>query len=393
MEYKIDGSGRGHKYTQEEIEVVADVMQNAATLTQGKYRDEFEKKFQEYIGTDNAFTTCNATASLEIAAQLCAFKKGDELIAPAHTFTASVYPFVKKGANVVWADIDLNTRVVNSELIEKKITNKTKAIIVVHLYGYMVEMTSIMELARKYNLLVIEDVAQALGTEMKGKKAGAFGDIGIYSLHSHKNLTTLGEGGIITVKNSKHAEIIPMLRHNGHCSFSFDREHYWMPAMGNVDMPELNGEMLWPNNYCLGEVECALGSKLMDRLDQMNNEKRERAIWFIDEFKNFSELEFHRVNDKRHNYHLLAARLTNGKRDQLFQKMAYEKKIKCDVRYYPLYRYPLYQKMGFGLADCPQTDLFYDSQICFPFEHWRSDDDIRYIVESTKEALTELRKG
>jgi dTDP-4-amino-4,6-dideoxygalactose transaminase len=391
MQFKIKFSGKSHNYTEEEIETVVQAMKDAEPYTQGKYQKEFEKKFCEYIGTSHAFAVNNATSALEMTAQLCRFKSGDEVIIPSHTFTSSAYPFAKKGARIVWVDIDLKTRVVTAETIEKKISPHTKAIVVVHLYGYAADMPSIMSLAKKRNLLVIEDAAQSMGTDIDGKKSGAFGDFGIFSLHSHKNITTLGEGGMMVIKEKKYADIIPMLRHNGHCDFSFDREDYWIPAMGNVDFPVLNDKILWPNNYCLGEIECALGTKLLDRLDELNSQKRERAICFIDALKDYPELEFHRVDTTRHNYHLLVARMTNGKRDKFIRKMAHEKGIQCVVQYYPLNRYPLYQKIGFGEADCPNTDNFFDNMVSFPFHHWLSDSDLSYILNSTIEVLDFLK--
>ncbi len=393
MAYKVDFSGRGHKYTDEEIKVVVDVMNNNLGLTQGKYKDEFEKKFCEYNGVDYAFAVCNATAALELAAQMCLFQNDDELIAPAHTFTSSVYPFVKKGAKVAWADIDINTRVVTLESIKKCVTNKTKAIVVVHLYGFIIpEIKEIALFAKENNILLIEDVAQAMGAEINGKKAGTFGDFAIFSFHSHKNMTTLGEGGMLVVKDAKYANIIPMLRHNGHCNFSFDRENYWTPAMGNVDLPSLDGQNLLPNNYCLGEVECALGAKLLDRLDVMNSEKRKRAIYFIDALAKYNFIHFHRVDSTMHNYHLLVAKLDNNLRDTFMQKMSEDKKIKCVVQYYPLYRYDLYKKLGFENANCPNTDEFFDNMVSFPFQHWMSDEDFEYMLLSVKEVLEELRK-
>ena len=392
MQFKINFSGKSHNYTQEEIDVVVQAMKDAEPYTQGRYQTEFEDKFCEYIGAPHAFAVNNATAALEMAAQLCQFESGDEVIIPSHTFTSSAYPFAKKGAEIVWADIDLQTRVVTAETIEKKITPHTKAVVVVHLYGYMADMPSIMELAKKHNLLVIEDAAQSMGTEIAGKKSGTFGDFGVFSLHSHKNITTLGEGGLIVVKDKKYADIMPMLRHNGHCDFPFDREDYWIPAMGNVDFPVLNDKILWPNNYCLGEIECALGTKLLDRLDKLNNQKRKRAIYFIDALKDYPELEFHKHDTIRHNYHLLAARMTNGKRDMFIRKMANEKGIQCVVQYYPLNRYPLYQKIGFGNANCPNTDIFFDNMVSFPFHHWMSDNDFKYMLKSTEDVLESLRK-
>jgi len=390
MDFKIKFSGKGHDYTQEEIETVVHAMKTAEPYTQGVYQKAFEQKFCDYIGTNQSFVVNSATSALELAAQLCQFKPGDEVIIPSHTFTSSAYPFAKKGASIVWADIDLCTRVVTADTIKQRITPKTRAIVVVHLYGYAAEMTAIMDLARKHDILVIEDVAQSLGTSVNGKKSGIFGDIGVFSLHSHKNITTLGEGGIIIAKNYEMAKAIPMLRHNGHCLFSYERENYWIPAMGNVDFPELNGQILWPNNYCLGEIECALGAKLLDRIDQMNREKRIRALHFIDALVAYDTLEFHRVDSDRHNYHLLAARVTNGRRDEIMGALAYEKKVQCVVQYYPLNRYPLYKRLGFGKADCPNTDLFFDNMISFPFHHWMSDEDFEYMLKSTKQVMDKL---
>lgn len=390
MEFKIRFSGRAHDYTQDEINVVVDAMKNADPLTQGKYRDEFERKFKEYADVKNAFAVCNATAALEMAAQLCLFKAGDEIIAPSHTFTASVYPFLKKGAKVVWADIDLKTRVAGPDQFRAKLTPRTKAIIVVHLYGYTADMPAIMDFAREHSLIVIEDAAQSLGTEIAGRKSGSFADFGVYSFHSHKNVTTLGEGGILAVADDEAAAVIPLLRHNGHCGFDGPRKDYWIPAMGNVDMPSYRGEQLWPNNYCLGEVECALGAKLLDRIDEMNAQKRARALKFIDSLAAHPEIEFHRVDDSRHSYHLLVARILDGKRDEFIRRMASDKGVQCVAQYYPLNRYDLYKKNGHGEADCPNADLFFDNMVSFPFHHRLRDEELEYIAASAGEVLKEL---
>lgn len=391
MEFKIPFSGRAHTYTDEEVEVVVDAMQGAVPLTQGRHLQEFQKKFCSYIGSDYAFAVNNATSALELSAQLCCFQPGNEVIIPAHTFTASAYPFLKNGATPVWADIDLETRVVTAETLERCITEKTRAIIVVHLYGYGAEMAEIMALAKHHNLLVIEDAAQALGVDVGDSRVGTFGDFGVFSFHSHKNMTTLGEGGMLTVKDERIAEILPMLRHNGHCGFDFDRQDYWVPAMGNVDIPELEGERLWPNNYCLGEVECALGVKLLDRVDQLNAEKRDRALSVIDALSDCPELKFHRVDTTRHNYHLLAARVMDGKRDQFIHRMAHDEGVQCVVQYYPLNRYPLYVKSGYGEAECPNTDLYFDNMVSLPFHHMMSDEDLEYVVASCRKTVQALR--
>jgi len=389
MEFKIPFIGRAHTYTDEEIKTVVEAMQTAVPLTQGAHQQEFQEIFSEYSEAKYAFAVNNATAALELSAQLCQFQPDDEVIIPAHTFTATAYPFLKKGAKIVWADIDMKTRVITAQTIEQCITEKTKAIVVVHLYGYCADMPEIMMLAKKHELQVIEDTAQALGTSTNNQMAGTFGDFGVFSFHSHKNITTLGEGGMLVVKDEKMADIIPMLRHSGHCDFNFKRENYWVPAMGNVDLPELNGESLWPNNFCLGEVGCALGVKLLGRIDQINQEKRKRAVQFIDEMAGFTELEFHRENTKRHNYHLLVARVLNNNRDTFIAKMA-EAGVQCVVQYYPLNRYDLYQKTGYGEADCPNTNKFYDNMVSFPFHHMMSDEEFVEMTAITKKVLSFL---
>ena len=219
--------------------------------------------------------------------------------------------------------------------------------------------------------------------------AGTYGDLGIVSFHSHKNITTLGEGGMLIVKNKKLASIIPMLRHNGHCEFNFERENYWTPAMSNVDLAELNDEVIWPNNYCLGEVECALGIKLLDRIDKINEEKKKRAIYFIDEISGYDQLYFHREDSLRHNYHLLVGQVLHGNRDILIQKMA-EAGVQCVVQYYPLNRYDLYKRSGFGYADCPNADTFFDNMISFPFQYMMSEDTFMRLVKITKNVLNSM---
>lgn len=393
---KINFSGRSIDYTEDEINVVVEAMRRAPTLTQGEYQRAFEQKFARYQGVaeGSCFAVNNGTSALEMAAALCQFKPGDEVIIPSHTFTATAYPFIKAGATPVWADIDPKTRVATAETIARVVTPRTKAVVPVHLYGYVADMPEISALCRERGLICVEDAAQAIGSEIDGAKAGSFGDLAIFSFHSHKNLTTLGEGGMLYVRDPGKADLVPLLRHNGHCPYPEPRPNYWEPAMGNVDLPSLDGEPIMPGNYSVGEIECALGAKLLDRIDQINAEKRARAIRFIDGLADFPELEFHRVDDKRHNYHLLAARMTTGreKRNQFIERMLNDKGVKCVVQYLPLNRYDFYKKLGYGAADCPNADAFFDSMISFPFQHTLRDDELDYMLASAREVLRSLRQ-
>lgn len=391
MNFEVPFGGRPLVYTREEIDAVVELLEGQEPLTQGRHLNEFEKKLSQFLGGASVFAVNNATSALELAATLCQLTEGDEVILPSHTFTSSAYPFARTGARLVWVDIDPTTRVVCRKLIEPCLTSRTKVIVVPHLYGYAADMSTIMDLARGENLLVVEDAAQALGAKVNNQHAGTFGDFGVFSFHGQKNITTLGEGGALVVKSSQFSALVPTLRHNGSCSYPDTRSEYWKPAMGNVDLPSLRGESVWPINACIGEVECAIGSKLVERVDEINKKRRQRAIEFIDALDDCPELSFHREASERHVYHLLVAKIVEGMRDVFIDRMARFHKIQCVVQYYPLNRYPFYQKLGFGDANCPNADNFFDNMVSFPFHLSLSDLDLKRIEEASRETICFLR--
>ena len=277
-----------------------------------------------------------------------------------------------------------------AETIAKCLSSKSRVLVVPHLYGYGADMLSIMSLARKHGLIVVEDAAQAAGVRINDRMAGSFGDLGVYSFHSHKNVTTFGEGGMLVVNDPEFAEKVPMLRHNGHKPYSADRPDYWIPAMTDVVLPSLHGKSMWPINACLNEASCALGIRLLDRVDQINKEKRTRALKVIDELAEYSELSFHREASERHNYYLLAAEMKPGLRDRFIRRMAEHHRIQCVVQYYPLNRYPFYRDLGFGDAHVPNTDKFFDNMVSFPFSHLLRDEEIDAVVAAAKETVRHL---
>jgi perosamine synthetase len=391
---KVPWSGRGSIYTEEEIGAVVEAMRNADPQTQGRYQDEFERAFVAYTGSPHAFAVTSCTSAIELSALLCGLKAGDEVIIPAHTFAASAIPFARTGAKLVWADIDADTRVATAETIAPLVTSRTRAIVVVHLYGLVCDMDPIMALARKHGLLVIEDVAQAMGARYKGRQAGTIGDFGCFSFHTHKNITTLGEGGMLTVASAAHAALVPGLRHNGMRGYPGERPQYWIPAMSDVDF-DIDG--LWPYNFCLGEVQCALGTKMLQRLDSINAERSRRAHRFVAAFAEYPELAFQKVPPGcGHSYHLLPARYDGAKwgrtRDEFIGDLAFTAGVKAVVQYCPLYRYPMFRKAGFGAANCPQTDRFFDNMVSFPFQQWMSDEQFDLMISLVRGSLDRMRK-
>lgn len=392
---KVPWSGRGLTYTDDEIATVVKAMREADPLTQGRLQAEFETSFKALSGANHAFAVSSCTAALELSALLCNLGPDDEVIVPAHTFAATAIPFARTGAKLVWADIDPASRVVSIDTIAPLVTDRTKVIIVVHLYGLVCDMDPIVALAKRHGILVVEDAAQAVGATYKGSQAGSIGDFGCFSFHTHKNISTLGEGGMLTVKADSHAALVPGLRHNGMRAYEGARPHYWLPAMSNVDF-DIDG--LWPYNFCIGEVQCALGTKLLERLPTINAERKARAERFIKAFCDYPELVFQATpDDCGHAWHLMAVRYDgssyHAKRDDLLALLAYSYGVRVVVQYHPLYRYPMFQKAGFGTANCPETDYFFDNMVSFPFQHWMSEDQFETMIHLTRQALDQLRNG
>lgn len=392
-DYKVPFPGRMHGYSEEGIQAVIEVMRNADGQTQGAYLRKFEADFKAYTGANHAFAVDNATNALRLAAILCRLGPGDEVIIPAYTFCATALPFGKTGARIVWADIDKDTWVVDPADIERKVTSRTKAVVVVHLLGMPANMPAVMEIARRNNLRVVEDCAQSPGAAIKGQAVGTFGDFGCFSWHGAKNITTLGEGGMLTVRSDEDAALVPGLRHNGLRAFEGERERYWAPAMSNVD---LDIEGVWPNNFSLGEAQCALGSAELKTLDQVNDTLIAQAEKIKLALADTPEIEFARIPEGyRHVFHQFVMHFdgsaSGATRDDLMDILVKTCRIRCIVQYHPLYRYPLFRKMGFAEHECPVLEGWWDNSFSFPWWCGIPDETIKYLVNSTKAAVVALK--
>ena len=394
MEIRLDWPARGHEFTEEEIQAVATVMRSKnSALTQGSYVAKFEKDFATYLNSPNAFSLMSAAHGLDIAAMLIDIKPGDEVIIPAHTYCASALAFARRGANIKWADIDPATFTISLDSAKSLITEKTKAIVVVHLYGLISPaILEFVKLANDKKIYLIEDCAQSLGAKFNGKHCGTFGDIGCYSFHSQKNLTTLGEGGMITVANTEMANKVTGLRLNGHAPFQ-NKTEYWLPAMVNVDEDMSD---VWPIKSTMNEPQAAVGTLLVKRMDELTSRRRKRGMQIRESLKDIIEIEFQSVyQDEAHSHHLLPARCKSikWKRDDLIRILFNEYGIKAIIQFYPLYRYDLFKKKGLSNANVPETDRFFDNMISFPFSLVIEDDEFQYLIESVKSAVQKLNSS
>jgi len=391
--YKVNFPARMRTYSEAEINAVVNVMRNAEAQTQGEYLRQFEADFKTYTGARHAFAVDNCTNALRLAATLCRLSPGDEVIIPAYTFCATAIPFGSTGARIVWADITPDTWVVDPADIEKKITARTTTLVVVHLLGMPVDMPAILEIARRHNLRVVEDCAQAPGASLNGQKVGTFGDFGCFSFHGAKNITTLGEGGVLTVRSDEDAALVPGLRHNGVRGFPAGRARYWVPAMSNV---ELDLDSLWPNNFSIGEAQCALGSELLKSLDELNAITIAQATRLRTALAGIPELTVARIPDGyQHIFHQFVMHFDGsafGKnRDDLLDFLTGEAGVRAIVQYYPLYRYPLFQKLGAGEQDCPTLEGWWDNSFSLPWWIGMSDETLDYLVNSVKAGIASMK--
>jgi dTDP-4-amino-4,6-dideoxygalactose transaminase len=357
---------------------------------------KFEADFKAYSGARHAFAVDNCTNALRLAAILCRLEPGDEVIVPAYTFCATAIPFGNTGASLVWGDIDPDAWVIDPKDVERKITDRTKVVVVVHLLGMPVDMPAILEIAEKHNLRVVEDCAQAPGSAINDQKVGTFGDFGCFSFHAAKNMTTLGEGGMLTVKSDEDAGLVPKLRHNGCCAFERNEgERYWSPAMSNVDVDQ--GMELWPNNFCIGEAQCALGIEALKTVDNVNDTLIAQREKIMTGLADTPEIEFAKTpQGYRHIVHQFIMHFDGsafGKnRDDLLDILTGEYGIRCIVQYYPLYRYPLFAKLGAGDHDCPVLEGWWGNSFSFPWWAGIDDETIDYLISSTKAAVATLKK-
>jgi dTDP-4-amino-4,6-dideoxygalactose transaminase len=195
------------------------------------------------------------------------------------------------------------------------------------------------------------------------------------------------------VKDADRAALAPGLRHHGMRGFEGERQRYWLPAMSNVDF-DIDG--VWPVKACLGEPQCAAGTMLLKRVDAVNERRRARARHMIEALAGYDEIAFQATPDDCENvYYCLPARYDgpgNGRgRDDFMARMAFHHRVRMAVQYYPLYRYPIFQKAGFGDAACPETDRFFDAMVSFPPQEWMPDDQFDYMVAAARETLDFLR--
>lgn len=410
VKLKVPYSFMGSIYDDAERNAALEAMAQD-TLTMGPKTQEFQEKFAKIHQVKHAFACSNCTTAMHVGTQIFDIQPGDEVIVTPNTFVSTSMVILKEGGIPVFADIDPRTYNIDPANVEKLITPKTKAIYVVHYAGLMVDMDPIMEIARKHNLYVLEDCAHATGASYKGRMAGSIGDIGAFSFHSLKNITTCGEGGMITTNHDDFCDGIQNLRcmSNNHSwgeqgsKWQFGRQvtlektdpiQYWMPA--HFDVMPYKGH--WGSNYRMNEIQAAVGCCQLDKLPMLCNKRREIAAKITAGLQGIDDLQLpFEPEGYHHVYHLYTLCVNpdklGGSKDEFMQILYQEEGIQPILHYQPTFHFSGLKTLGYDPDQCPiSTEFFYKREMNLPMHPRLTDQNIQDMVTGVKNTVAKMHQ-
>lgn len=371
---------------EEDVEAVINVLKSDY-LTTGPAIATFEQKVADYVGAKYAVAFSNGTAALHGACFAAGIGEGDEVITTPITFAASANCVRYVGGTVVFADIEEDTYNIDPLEIEKCITSKTKAIIPVHFTGQPVELDAIHAIAKKYNLLVIEDGAHALGAEYKGQKIGALSAMTMFSFHPVKHVTT-GEGGVITTNNEEYYNKLLQFRSHG-----ITRD---LNKMTKNDGPWFYDMQFLGYNYRMTDIQAALGTTQMNKLDAFVTRRREIAKMYNDAFQNYDCIVTPKQRiEGNSSWHLYIIQLNlqklNATRMEVFEALQAQN-IGVNVHYIPVHTLLYYQKLGYKKGSMPKAEALYETIITLPLFPKMTNQDVQDVIEAVIKVIVDYRK-
>lgn len=346
----------------EEIDNSIQNVLNTTSFIMGEELKKFEEEFASFCNTRYAIGVANGSDALILALRACSIGEGDEVITVPHTFISTAEAISNVGGKVVFVDIDPKTYTIDISKMEEKINKKTKAIIPVHLYGQPADMDPIIELAKKYNLRIIEDAAQAHGAEYKGKKVGSIGDVGCFSFYPGKNLGAYGDAGMVITNNKKVAEQIKLLRNHGRINKKYEHEIEGYSSR-------------------LDNLQAAILRVKLKYLNKWNESRRKNARRYNELLNSISGIITpYEDNYAKHVYHLYVIRTEN--RDKLREELKSEG-VTTGIHYpIPLHLQPAYNYLGYKRGDFPVTEECSQNILSLPMYAELSDKQILKIVET-----------
>lgn len=364
---------------QDDIQAVVDVLQSDF-LTTGPKIAEFEQTVADYVGAKYAVAISNGTSALHAACFAAGIGPGDEVITTPLTFAASANCVLYCGGTPVFADVDPKTYNIDPEDIRRKITDRTKAIIAVHLAGQPCDMDAIHSIAREHGLIVIEDGAHALGSVYKGKKVGSMSDMTTFSFHPVKPITT-GEGGMIVTDNEDFYKKMILFRSHG-----ITRDD---SMMTRNDGPWFYQQFDLGYNYRITDIQCALGCSQMKKLDRFLARRKEIVARYNEALADCDNIITpYQLSDTESGWHLYIVQVKNCDRRQVFENMR-EKGIGVNVHYIPVYMHPYYQEHGYENVHCANAEEIYSHIISLPLYPGLTSEQQDYVIDTLKSLCEE----
>jgi len=369
-----------------EIRAVVETLRTG-WLTIGPKTREFESKFAEFIGSKQAVAVNSCTGGLHISLAALGIGRGNEVITTPYTFASTVNVILHQGAKPVFVDIkdDFN---IDETLIEDAITDRTRAILPVHYSGLPVEMDTVMDIAKRHGLYVIEDAAHAVGAEYKGRKIGTIGHATSFSFYTTKNMTT-GEGGMITTDDEALADKARKLRLHGIDADVWKR---------HSELGSWYYEVVYPGfKYNMTDLQAAIGLEQLKRLPDFLDKRRRIAELYTNLLSEIDVLETPKTYPHvRHAWHLYVVKLRlemlKIDRDRFIEELKI-RGVKTSVHFIPIHIHPFYRDyFGFKPNDFPKAFETFRRVISLPLHTQLSDDDVYYVVDCIREIATTFRR-
>lgn len=355
-----------HAEIKDELQTVFERLLNDSSFVLGREVLTFESEFAAYVGTKHCVGLSSGTAAIHLVLAALGVGPGDQVITVPHTFIATAEAITAVGAQPIFIDIDPRSFTMNPQQLEAAITGRTRAIIPVHLYGQVADMDSILEIANRHGIPVVEDACQAHGAKYKGRKAGSLGTAGCFSFFPGKNLGALGEGGAVTTDDAELAQRIKMWREHG----SSKKYEHKFPAF-NMRMQGLQGGFL---------------SAKLKHLDRWNDLRRRAALEYMALLEGAGAILPVEMDYAHHVYHLYVIQADN--RDELQRRLA-DAGIESGLHYpIPLHLQEAYRSLGHGEGDFPVTEAAVKSILSLPIYPGISSEAVAQVSSECRDFLS-----
>ncbi len=360
---RIDLSRDYHKHKAEYMAAIEAVCEETA-FSGGSFADKFDKEFADYCHVKAATGVNNGTTALQAAMIALGVGPGDEVIVPANTYIATAWGVTHAGATPVFVDCTADTWEIDPSGIEEKITDRTKGIIGVHLYGQPFDFAAVKKIADKHGLFVVEDCAQAHGAEFEGKRVGGLGEIGCYSFYPGKNLYAFGEGGAVACSNPKYDEYINVMKNQG-C-----KVRYYHEMIGY--------------NYRLEGIQGAVLSVSLKYLPEWTRRRKEIGTRYLQEIRNpLMKMQAHPANTEPV-FHLFEV-MTEGDPEAFVDYMR-SRDIACDRHYpVPCHLQQAYAHLGYKAGDCPNAEALAGHCVTLPLFPEMTEEEVEAVIRAVNE--------